>query len=313
MGTPILATKTVKAIEDAIAADQGSSYRKHLRHLMPQAEDAYRETDSPFRSHLGASLIGRKCDRELWYSWRWTHRKSFPGRILRLFNRGHLEEPRFMAALLAIGCTIWQFDQNGNQFRVSAVDGHFGGSLDGVVIGIPDLPAGTPVLAEFKTHNDSSFSNLQAAGVHKAKLEHYVQMQIYMWYYKLQYAIYLAVNKNNDEIYAEIIPFDQACATRYLQRANTLIKAVDIPAKLPHSSAGWYECRFCDAKGLCHGKDTPERNCRTCRWSRAGGGGDGAWYCWHPETQAAYGEDALLSKEDQLAGCSSYEIHEALK
>ena len=32
------------------------------------------------RPHLGASIIGRACDRALWYGWRWTSRAAHEAR-----------------------------------------------------------------------------------------------------------------------------------------------------------------------------------------------------------------------------------------
>ena len=41
--------------------------------------------------------------------------------MLRLFNRGHIEEARFIAMLLTIGMPVYQQDAEGKQFRI-----HFG-------------------------------------------------------------------------------------------------------------------------------------------------------------------------------------------
>ena len=67
--------------------------------------------DNSFRDHLGGSMIGRPCDRELWYGFRHAARPNFDGRMLRLFNRGHLEEPRFVKSLESIGATVYEFAQ----------------------------------------------------------------------------------------------------------------------------------------------------------------------------------------------------------
>jgi len=37
-----------------------------------------------FRPHLGASLIGKDCERALWFDFRWTTVRRHPGRLLRL-------------------------------------------------------------------------------------------------------------------------------------------------------------------------------------------------------------------------------------
>lgn len=309
--TPRIAAQTLAAISVAMEKDQGARYRTLLRELMPLAEDAYRGEEDAFRSHLGASLIGRECARELWYSFHWTTAPTFEGRMLRLFNRGHLEEPRMVALLRLIGCTVWQLDENGKQFRVSGYKGHFGGSMDGVVLGLPEMPD-EPALAEFKTHNDKSFQKLKGDGVREAKLEHYVQMQIYMGKNALRWALYMAVNKNDDDLYAELVAFDRETFERFDQRAAGIIDAQEAPPRISESP-GWYKCKICPFAPVCHGAALPDVNCRTCRWSTPVEGGK--WVCENPKVMAEHGQTTPveLDKETQLRGCPHYEMNPTIK
>lgn len=292
----LLATKTLAAIDTGLEADQGGKYREFLGKVIPHMGDAYRGTDDGFRSHLGASMVGRACARDIWYGFRWARKPKFPARILRLFNRGHLEEARFIALLLSIGVQVFQQDSNGNQFRISDCGGHFGGSGDGVGIGIPDLPAGSPCLLEFKTHSLKSFEKLQKVGVKEAKPEHYVQMQTYMRKMGIGAALYGAVNKNDDALHLEIIFLDPVYADQFLERGRTIIMMREAPKRI-NESPGWFECRFCDNKLLCHGNEDPAVNCRTCHHVRVDVD-NGGWICGQT------GE--VLSKEQQLAACKEY-------
>lgn len=303
MRTVIKAVKTMQAIETAIAKDQGAAYRQHLERVLPHIGDAYRGEDSPFRTHLGASVIGQECGRAIWYGFHWATKPSFSGRILRLFNRGHLEEGRFIAALLTIGVQIFQQDEHGKQFRISDVGGHFGGSGDGVAIGIPDLPEGTACLLEFKTHSDKSFQKVVKEGVRSAKFEHYVQMQTYMSKMGLVCALYGAVNKNDDDFYFEIVHLDTATAEQFRDRARQIILMRQPPAKI-NESPGWFGCQWCDHKAVCHLNSKPAVNCRTCKYSEARE--DGTWVC-HASINTIAGEAVVISKETQLTGCDTYE------
>jgi len=166
-----------------------------------------------------------------------------------------------------------------------------------VAIGIPDLPAGTPCLLEFKTHNDSSFKKLVKEGVRGAKFEHYVQMQTYMRKMGLPVALYGAVNKNDDDFWFEIVTLDTATADQFSDRARQIILMREAPAKLSESP-GWFACSWCDHKPVCHLKAAPARNCRTCRYAEARE--DGTWHCNK--------DDVSIPKELQLTGCSSYEV-----
>lgn len=294
-----LASKTLEAIENAIAADQGAAYRQNLQRVLPHMGDAYRGEDEGFRTHMGASGIGKECARAIWYGFRWYQKSHFGGRMLRLFNRGHLEEARFIACLLTIGAQVYQQDEHGKQFTISELNGHFGGSGDGIAVGLPDLPAGMPALLEFKTHNDKSFQKLAQEGVRSAKFEHYVQMQVYMRKMGLTVALYGAVNKNDDTLHFELVQLDTATADQFLDRGRTLVMLQQPPKKL-NESAGWYGCRFCDLKPVCHLGAAPEKNCRTCAYSEPRA--DGLWWCKQGPAELS------IDKARQLTGCEFYEV-----
>lgn len=302
--TVTLATKTVQAINNKIKEDQGKSFRGWLRAVILHIGDAYRTDDDGFRSHLGASLLGRECARELWYKFHWTTESKFDGRMLRLFNRGHLEEARFVAMLLMIGCNVYQQDVNGKQYRISFADGHAGGSGDGVAIDIPDLPPGTPAVTEFKTHNDKSFQKLKASGVKVAKFEHYVQMQLYMRKMGLAVALYLAVNKNDDELYGEIITLDIELADQFVARGETIVWMKQPPERISNTP-GFFKCRYCDEQPVCQLKAQPARNCRTCLFAAPAPNAE--WHCSNPVCPGP------VTKEIQLTGCSHYEMNEVYR
>lgn len=311
------ATRLMAAMEQAVERDQGAAYRINLGKVLPHIGDAYRGGDEGFRSHMGASGIGGECGRAIWYGFRWATKAKFGGRILRLFNRGHLEEGRLIALLLTVGMQIFQQDENGNQFRISSFGGHFGGSGDGVGIGCPDLPAGLAALLEFKTHNDKSFVKVQKEGVRSAKFEHFVQMQVYMRKMGLTVALYFAVNKNDDTIYVEIVHADATVGDEFIERAHKIIPMHVAPDKIS-KSPGWITCAWCDHKPVCHLKVAPERNCRTCEHSTPRE--DGTWWCDNSERQmnmlfgpkegvSIQGETFQLTKERQLVGCSYYAVN----
>ena len=299
-----LATQTLTLIDSKLEEDQGAKYRGLLGELMPEAGDAYSTKNDPFRDHLGASMIGRECARELWYNFHWCKKPVFSGRILRLFNTGHLAEPKIVALLKMIGCEVWQFTPDGKQYRVKGHKGHFGGSLDAVVRGIPEMPE-VPLLAEFKTHGTSSYNKLVKEGVLKAKWVHLVQMQIYMGKYNLTHALYVAVEKNTDALYAEIVQFDPGIYQRYLDRSIMIIEAIEPPPKINENIA-WFECRCCDYKGICHRKELPEINCRTCVFSRILE--NGKWDCLNSEASIEFPDRVLTPDQQRIETCPFHQL-----
>lgn len=254
------------------------------------------------RRYLGASSIGKPCARQLWYDFHWTGRERFDGRMIRLFETGHLAESRFVAELRAIGCTVHEADESGSQFAVSTLAGHFGGHMDGVVIGVPDAPKTWHVL-ETKTHSHKSFRQLVLHGVREARPEHFAQCQIYMHLGDLTRALYLAVDKDTDELYSERLNYERDYALGLLDKAKSIIEAATPPQRISENP-DYFVCRFCHHRELCHGLDgggpaVPSAiNCRTCCHSTPVIADGATWRC------AAHRKN--LTDAEQARGCNSH-------
>lgn len=313
MGHLTHALETMRRIDSMIEVDQGAAFRGWLGRVLPHIGDAYRSEEESFRSHMGASLMGEECARRIWYNFRWATKPSFDGRLLRLFNRGHLEEGRIIAQLLMIGAQVWQQDENGKQFRISWAEGHAGGSGDGLALGIPDVPEQV-LLLEFKTHGEKSFIELAGKlpewrnyvlgkgpftgkGVKACKPEHYIQMQLYMRKMGYPMALYVAVCKNTDDQYMELITLNPELADQYLARGEKLVWLETAPPKI-NPSPGFFKCRFCDDRPVCHLRATPAINCRTCQFSKPVA--NATWVCNKHNME--------LSKEKQQVGCPDWRV-----
>jgi hypothetical protein len=267
-----------------------------------------------FRDHLGASIIGKSCARALWYDFRWITPARHPGRLLRLFETGQLEEDRLVRNLRSTGATVLDVDpETGRQFRVEAHGGHFGGSLDGVALGLLEAPKTWHVL-EFKTHGVKSFNELTAKGVVLAKPQHAAQMQIYMHLTGITRALYVAVCKDTDALHIERIEADSATAERLLEKAGRIIFAQHPPARISEDPA-WFECRFCDHHGACHEGCRAAVTCRSCLHATPVGAlpeevdtgsssgsatnnNEGGWHCAR--------HDRMLKALDQRAACNRH-------
>lgn len=271
------------------------SDRKKIADAIKADIDAYSasKNEGP-RNHLGASVLGEPCQRKLVYDFRWMKPEVFEGRMMRLFNRGHLEEDRFTDLLRGIGCHLTTHTADGKQIRMG--DGeHYGGSLDGVV----QLPERYQLpddwLCEMKTHNQKSFDKLIKLGVQQAKPMHYAQMMQYGAHYKLTYALYIAVNKNNDDIYVEIVPIDYSVGKKLNQKAKDVIHADRLPNRIA-ANESFADCKYCNKVEICHRGAPAERNCRSCINSKPVANGN--WHCNRFNLQ--------LTQDQIKVGCSDW-------
>jgi hypothetical protein len=254
------------------------------------------------REYLGASLLGHDCERFVWYSFNDCVREYFDGRMYRLFETGHLAENRFAFELYGIGVKVTDRDDFGNQYAVSAIGGHFRGHMDGAGFEIPEAPKTWHVL-EYKTHSEKSFKKLKETGVKESKPQHYAQMMVYMHLTGMTRALYLAVNKNTDELYSERIRYNVTESKTLMERAERIITAKTAPARISEKP-DYFKCMFCSAHKICWGcgetaLSIPYLSCRQCVHSTPEMDTDfGRWSC------AKHG--TTISRAQQFASCADH-------
>lgn len=185
-------------------------------------------------------------------------------------------------------------EQTLQQYGFKAHRGHFAGNDDGRVRG-PDLPEGWGLLEE-KTYNDKRFKLLAAKGVLSSDITYYNQMQTYMKQHGLKWALFLAVNKNDEHLHAEIIYYKEEVGEAYHDRAEKIIDATAPPARISNDPS-WFVCKMCDYREICHKDKVPAKNCRSCQYSVAAD--DCRFYCnlYHN----------LIPIEFESQGCDSWE------
>lgn len=295
--------------------------RKKLVLQMYDDVDAFCRTEfaEDRRTHLGASVIGEDCKAKVWNGFRWLKEEDLSGQKLRLFNRGHLEEARFVRWLQGIGFEVREIDPDTEkQFRIVGCKGHFGGSLD-AMMKPPErynIPAEFLVwLGEFKTHNEKSFAKLAGpkpawrdlgikprvggAGVQASKPQHYRQMCSYGRAYGFHYGLYCAVNKDTDELYFEIVKLDWLQADDLFRKAEGIVFTQQQPMKIAMTPT-FMACQLCHYSGICHNGELPSKNCRSCVFARPIENAE--WWCDLHSPEA----NAPIPKEVIPNGCVSW-------
>jgi len=265
--------------------------------LVNLIDASHEERQERPRAHMGCSMLGEPCERKLWLAFRWAVIEPFPGRILRLFRRGQLEEDLIVSDLRAAGCHVT--DTGEKQSRVD-FGCHVSGSIDGVIkSGVPEAPKKKHIL-EAKTHSLKSFNDLTAKGVELSKPLHWAQMQVYMLGAKVDRALYYAVCKDDDRIYTERVRLCEKSATAFVARGQRIALTERMPEPITGASASWYMCKFCPAYSFCHQTQTTNQaNCRTCAHSTPKD--DSTWHCarW----------DTTIPTDAQHDGCTSHVFH----
>ena len=247
-----------------------------------------------YLGRLGSSFIGEECIRQIWLDWRGFAREQFEGRILRLFETGHLQEARIVDDLRRAGFAVWDKQEDGSQYEFTDPSGHFITKVDGVIKDVPE--SDKPHVLEVKTHNKNSFSSLVKKGVQYAKPTHYAQVQISMALGGFTRALYVAVCKDDEQFYVERIREDTDEQKKLQQKIVKLTEARLRPAGISDDGSS-FGCKFCSMKSVCTKETEPLRHCRTCTMCTPGQ--EGKWVCELNKH--------TLTMDEQRKGCEHYE------
>jgi len=269
--------------------------------------------EQELRPHLGASVLGKKCAREIWLGFRWARRNDIPNQLYRLFNRGHMEELVIAKDLIQAGCKVnnLAIDESVRilfritlgielpeieQIHKTFAFGHGGASIDFSILNLIDAPK-TEHLVECKTANERNFEQILHNGVEKGKWPHYVQMNIYMYLFGFKRGLYVVTNKNTDRRHYERIKLDKGVAKEYIQRGEQIVQMDCAPALYSEDRANFI-CRYCDFNAVCFDNVQILKTCRTCKHVSIRN--DGVWFCQKTNKKR--------SPKKQVKACQKYQI-----
>lgn len=210
------------------------------------------------RAYVGASVIGKACERALQFDLAGTPReKSFKTETLRKFAFGHSIEEVSRQHFWQAGFDLAQKSQKtGALFRFTQLDDRFAGTPDGVFVGGPDVPGvGYPCLWETKSTGAKTYREIEKQGLKKARPTYYAQCQIYMAYLGLtdHPCIFTVTNLDTGEQLHLLVSFDAEAAQALTDKAVRIVSSTDAGELLPRPFAArdHMECRWCDFAERC--------------------------------------------------------------
>lgn len=281
--------------------------------LAVRAAVEQRAAEQPRREYLGASEIGHKCERRLWYSWRWVHEQVIDCDSQWRFDDGFRCEDVMADRLrLVPGVTLHTIDpRTSQQFRFADLGGHFSGHADGLITGLKQAPVALHVW-EAKATNEKKLGELAKAKIdvgEKAALAkwdavYYAQAVLYMAYFEAPRHYLTASSPGARAMVSVRTDTNLDEARKLREKAERIINSPEPPPKMNESPA-WYECKMCPAYDLCHGNGKPTVSCRTCVHATPEKDGSARWSC-------AFHKAASIPLDVQRIGCPSHRFIPAL-
>jgi hypothetical protein len=268
---------------------------------IPKRQDSLTEilesgmVEQEYRPYIGMSGIMGKCQRKIWYGFRWSYPRFVPKRTQRLFDRGDLEEARVVKDLRAAGVIVTDCLED----QITLVDqtGHIGGHPDGEAINVPTAPK-TPHLLEIKTMANKYYQNFKRQGLAKSDPVYWGQVHTYCGEKGLTRILFCVTNKDTEERTYMRYEYDPDVHKECMSIAMDILTSEYPPKKIGEHT--WFECKMCDAKGICHKGDPIKRTCRSCQYVDIEM--DGKWKCGKHKR--------FLDYEDQMLACGDYELSE---
>lgn len=263
-------------------------------------------------SRMGASSIAVKCERACWLSFHWAITKKIEPRIQRIFEVGKIYED-MMKSYLEKSLKI-EIKYTGKEQIKVEIAPHFVCMPDGIILnGVPTAEK-TIHTWECKSCNKDTYNKLVKDGLQLAKPEYYIQTQCEMYAAslflkkKVDRAFFTALCKDNEEIYAERIDFDEETLNTYLAKAERIRTANTLPNAISEDPT-FFLCKMCPYSTFCFlTHEIKNINCRTCTHSTPEE--NGTWSC---ALDKMYNwEIGVLNKEWQESGCDYHAFNPSL-
>jgi hypothetical protein len=211
------------------------------------------------RSYLGASAL-HECLRQTQFAW-WS-KPLLRARVRSIFARGHFFEARTREALVAAGFVF--APQNICEFI--ALDGHFQGHLDGIVVAAPAMPGAylaVPCVWEHKAVNAKNFRAIARDGFARTFPRYAIQVALYQHFLgKTNPALISVANADDCALMHFTLPFDARLAELWIERAAEIIAMTRRGELLPRaygSSEDW-RCKICEHRARCWGGGNAARS-----------------------------------------------------
>lgn len=200
------------------------------------------------RQYIGASSIGNKCDRAIWYGYKGAESSKPPPSLKTTFDIGKRLESLLLDYMDESGLIIVRpTPENNYLFLQDSEVPIFQGHCDAIVI----TKEARPAIVEIKTANTSSFSSFKSKGLLVWRESYYAQIQAYMGMSGYRRGVLLAIDKNTSELHHEWVDYDDIYYHQLRYKARAIAQCEEPPEKL-NKNPIFYACNQCAYRRTCH-------------------------------------------------------------
>lgn len=195
------------------------------------------------RQYIGASQIGHKCDRAIWYAFNGFEKECDSVKMQKVYDAGRIFENLILDYIIAGGIIVEGIERACEDEEIPMFRGH----MDGVLM----LPNQDPIVLELKTSKASSFARFVQHGLMAWAPQYYDQLQSYMGMTGYKNGVLVAINKDSSELHEEWVKFDEIHYASIKEKVKRIINASETPEKINRSPL-FYVCQMCNFRRVCH-------------------------------------------------------------
>ena len=206
------------------------------------------------RNYIGASSIGKTCERAIWYEYQATESLPLTAQEERIMETGRRLEGMVVDYFRQSGYpVITAHEDNDNLLVVDECNPCFKGHMDGIIQYDTFTECDKSAVLEVKTANDDRYSKYakDKEGVKSWSPIYYAQIQSYMGMSELSKCLFVVLNKNNGDWRMEWVDFDPEVYQSLQNKAKRIAESEDPPGRI--SDVPWYYmCKICRYNKVCH-------------------------------------------------------------
>lgn len=238
-------------------------------------EMTYLKRYTKFKLSTGPSKSKNICERQIYFDIRnYEKEQSYTYQQINTFEIGSQLEKLITDRLKDFGFILSHILEEQQEFNFMP---GLKGFADGIIENIENtflynfFNTNTRLLLEMKTAKDKNFQNLQRNKLKKAKIQHFAQMQSYLYamsnmeeYKDIKYGLYVCLNKDNSNLYFEIIERDLEYGKENIEELKRIVYNSTLPPKTK------IFCNWCNYKDICKKIDNFDlkdfRICNKCKF-----------------------------------------------
>jgi len=175
-----------------------------------------------------------KCPRSIYFQFKKIPKKPMDGRVLRIMENGDHTHLRITSTLFALGLVkATEVDIPNKELVHGRAD---------VIINLD----GEPAVVEIKSINSMAFSKLEAPDP-----DHYKQIQMYLYFFKIKKGVVLYENKNTQDLKEFIVEYDENTVKDVLEKFHILMEQIKSNIVPSINGVDTWKCGYCPYADEC--------------------------------------------------------------